>query len=359
MPAYTKILLCLAIFALVWIVTISYIISLKNQDEVYTGPKLPYVCTKVSLVYTWVNGSDPEHIQARTIRSGNNAFSSPGNNRFRDLGGLMYSLRSVEKFAPWIEDVYIVTSGQIPSYLDTKNPHVHIISHAEIFHNPSDLPTFSSNAIEASFHNLPDYVGDCFVYLNDDMFFANEVFPADFYTPDRGQILFQSLWTAPPPASRMGNIWHRSIDYSNQLLTRLWGNAAERHYASHGPYFFNLEVLRHLYNSFPIEFNATTAHPFRNEYDVSIPFLYHQFTLHYYTSVIADRSINLYIKIIDDYKRMRSEFRKILKRRPKTVCMNDGLGENPSEAVLKEMHTFFHELFPTKSKYERYEDSYM
>lgn len=160
-----------------------------------------------------------------------------------------------------------------------------------------DLPTFSSNAIEASFHNLPDSVGDCFIYLNDDMFFANEVSPSDFWTPRQGQILFKSTWTAPPPASRMGNIWHRSIHNSNQLLDKLWGHAPERNYASHGPYFFSLKVLRHIFNLLPHEFNVTTAHPFRHEGDVSIPFLYNQFANHYYKSVVADKTINSYLKV--------------------------------------------------------------
>jgi len=356
---YGKIIIGLVVFGLIWLITIQSVLKEDENQERREAEILPLVCNKISLLYTWVNGSDPEHIKARTLRAGNTAYSAPGNNRFRDLGGLLYSLRSAEKHAPWIEDIFIVTSGQVPNFLDTKNPHVHIVPHSQIFHNPDDLPTFSSNAIEASFHNLPDSVGDCFIYLNDDMFFGSDVSPSDFWNPRQGQILFKSSWTAPPPSSRMGNIWHRSIYNSNNLLEKLWGHAPERNYASHGPYFFSLKVLRHMFRLLPNEFNVTTAHPFRHENDVSIPFLYNQFAHHYYQSVVADKTINSYLKIVDEPKRMRYDFDKIVSRRPKTVCLNDALGNEPSKEVLHEMHSFFHKLFPTKSKFELYEDEYM
>lgn len=356
---YGKVLIGLIVLGTIWLVTIQILLRRDVNEERQESEILPLECKRIALLYTWVNGSDPAHIKARTLRAGNTAFSHPSNNRFRDLGGLLYSLRSAEKYAPWIDDIYIVTSGQVPNFLDMKNPHIHIVPHSELFHNPSDLPTFSSNAIEASLHNLPDSVGDCFIYLNDDMFFASDVHPSDFWTPRKGQILFKSAWTAPPPSSRLGNIWHRSIHHTNLLLDEMWGHAPLRHYASHGPYFFSLKVLRHMYDALPREFNVTTAHPFRAEDDVSIPFLYNQFASHYYKSEVADKTINTYLKIIDDPKRMRTDFERVLSKRPKTVCMNDGLGNDPSKEVLYEMHSFFHKLFPTKSKFELHEDEYM
>lgn len=77
------------------------------------------------------------------------------------------------------------------------------------------------------------------------MFFANHVKPSDFYSEDYGQILFTSSWTAPPPKDRLNNLWHRSVGNSNNVLDTLWG-AAFRHYASHGPYFFSLAVLKRI-----------------------------------------------------------------------------------------------------------------
>lgn len=39
-------------------------------------------------------------------------------NRFEDNEELRYSLRSVEKFMPWVRHIYIVTNGQVRSNLD-------------------------------------------------------------------------------------------------------------------------------------------------------------------------------------------------------------------------------------------------
>ena len=42
---------------------------------------------------------------------------------------LRYSLRSVEQFAPWVRQIFIVTNGQIPSWLNLDNPRLTIVTH--------------------------------------------------------------------------------------------------------------------------------------------------------------------------------------------------------------------------------------
>lgn len=49
--------------------------------------------------------------------------------RFEDNEELRYSLRSVEKHAPWVRHIFIVTNGQIPSWLNLDNPRVTVVSH--------------------------------------------------------------------------------------------------------------------------------------------------------------------------------------------------------------------------------------
>jgi len=59
-----------------------------------------------------------------------------------DNGELRYSLRSVETFAPWVRNIYIVTNGQVPAWLNVNHPRIKIIKHEDIFPNKEDLPTF-------------------------------------------------------------------------------------------------------------------------------------------------------------------------------------------------------------------------
>lgn len=49
--------------------------------------------------------------------------------RFEDNEELRYSLRSIERHAPWVRNVFIVTNGQIPSWLNLDNPRVTIVTH--------------------------------------------------------------------------------------------------------------------------------------------------------------------------------------------------------------------------------------
>ena len=49
--------------------------------------------------------------------------------RFEDNEELRYSLRSLERFAPWVRHIYIVTNGQLPYWLNLENPRVTIVTH--------------------------------------------------------------------------------------------------------------------------------------------------------------------------------------------------------------------------------------
>ncbi|XP_076548171.1 N-acetylglucosamine-1-phosphate transferase subunits alpha and beta isoform X1 [Osmia lignaria lignaria] len=146
----------------------------------------------IDVVYTWVNGSDPvflknlkKHVPIMDVNT------APS--RFNDKDELRYSLRSLEMYAPWVRHVYIVTNGQIPSWLDMDNPRLTLVTHEDIFLNKSDLPTFSSPAIENHIHRIPG-ISDKFLYFNDDVMLGAEVWPEDFITQVGGQKVYLAWW---------------------------------------------------------------------------------------------------------------------------------------------------------------------
>ena len=204
------------------------------EADLFLGP--------VDVVYTWVNGSDPRQqelldswraryfpasvgdsvgVLAGAGNSTNHTRSPPLDevddkeekkvsdatiaSRFRDNDELRYSIRSIEMFAPWVRRIFLVTNGQIPSWLDLDNPRVTIITHEQIFPNKSHLPTFSSPAIESHLHRIPG-LSKRFLYFNDDTFFGNHVWPEDFFTKSRGQKVFLS-WPVPTCAPGCPNSW--------------------------------------------------------------------------------------------------------------------------------------------------------
>ncbi|XP_054655956.1 N-acetylglucosamine-1-phosphotransferase subunits alpha/beta-like isoform X2 [Dunckerocampus dactyliophorus] len=125
--------------------------------------------------------------------------------RFEDNEELRYSLRSVERHAPWVRHVFIVTNGQIPSWLNLDNPRVSVVTHQEIFLNHSHLPTFSSPAIESHIHRIPG-LSQKFIYLNDDVMFGKDVWPDDFYSHSKGQKVYLT-WPVPNCAEGCPGSW--------------------------------------------------------------------------------------------------------------------------------------------------------
>ena len=121
--------------------------------------------------------------------------STGGKGRYRDNEELRYSLRSVWQFAPWIRNIYIVTNGQVPSWLNLDSDKIWVVTHEEIFQNVSHLPTFASPSIEANIHRIPG-LSNRFLYLNDDVMFGNDVYPDDFWKLDGTQYFFPS-WEPP------------------------------------------------------------------------------------------------------------------------------------------------------------------
>lgn len=124
-----------------------------------------------------------------------NRFDHYAPSRFEDKEELRYSLRSLERHAPWIRHVYLVTNGQIPHWLDLDYSRITLVTHMDIFPNQSHLPTFSSPAIESHLHRITG-LSDKFLYLNDDVMFTQNVWPEDFYTNSRGYRVYLS-WPVP------------------------------------------------------------------------------------------------------------------------------------------------------------------
>ncbi|GAB1295470.1 N-acetylglucosamine-1-phosphotransferase subunits alpha/beta [Apodemus speciosus] len=125
--------------------------------------------------------------------------------RFEDNEELRYSLRSIERHAPWVRNIFIVTNGQIPSWLNLDNPRVTIVTHQDIFQNLSHLPTFSSPAIESHIHRI-EGLSHKFIYLNDDVMFGKDVWPDDFYSHSKGQKVYLT-WPVPNCAEGCPGSW--------------------------------------------------------------------------------------------------------------------------------------------------------
>jgi len=158
-------------------------------------PHIDEVGFPIDLVYMWVDGSDPDwrhRFEERTAHTHDGtAAGSPGETtktpdaiapwRFRDQDELLYSLRSVEMYAPWIRHVHLVTDHQLPRWLNTEHPKIRVHFHDEIFADPSALPVFNSHAIGTQLHHI-EGLAEHYLYMNDDVLFGGIVEPEHFFT---------------------------------------------------------------------------------------------------------------------------------------------------------------------------------
>ena len=138
---------------------------------------------EIDLVYLWVDGNDPAWLAKKNAYLPADKRVDPeaaGECRFVENDELRYSLRSAERYAPWIRRIYILTDDQTPAWLDTSNPRVRVVSHREVM--PSEiLPVFNSSVIEFFLPRIPG-LAEHFLYANDDMFSAAPSIPVSSST---------------------------------------------------------------------------------------------------------------------------------------------------------------------------------
>jgi len=136
----------------------------------------------IDIVFTWVNGDDPEFLNsvARFSPALVDKAEVTDTARFKSRDELRYALRSIHQYAPWARNIYIVTNGQVPRWLDTEHPSINVVPHTTIL-DADYLPTFNSHVIESALHRIPG-LAEHYLYLNDDMMLTRPVSPEYFFS---------------------------------------------------------------------------------------------------------------------------------------------------------------------------------
>ena len=118
---------------------------------------------EIDFVITWVDGSDENWQKKKRKYIEDKAGDEV---HYRDWGLLRYLFRSIEKYAPWVHRVYLVTDGQTPEWLNTEHKKLVVTDHKDFI--PAEyLPTFNSHTIELNLHRIRG-LEEQFVYFNDD-----------------------------------------------------------------------------------------------------------------------------------------------------------------------------------------------
>lgn len=172
----------------------------------------------IDIVITWVDQSDPKWQEKFKKVKG---VQEDEEIRYRDYGTLRYVFRSIEKFAPWVHHVFLVTDDQVPSWLNESYSKLTVVDHKEII--PREyLPTFNSNVIDFHLKNIPG-LAEHFIYFNDDMFLTKYTNPGDFFTDNgfiKDNLAFNLLLPSPEPGSNFDHIYVNNLQIVNKQFPK-------------------------------------------------------------------------------------------------------------------------------------------
>ena len=309
---------------------------------------------EIDLVYLWVDGNDPKWRARHDAAVGTTKESSATNcdGRYADNEELKYSLRAVEKYAPWIRMIYIVTDSQIPKWLDTSNSKVRIVDHREILPE-SVLPTFNSRTIEHALYRIPG-LSERFLYANDDTFFNREVSPSDFFTEEgwpvirfnRRPLRKLTLWFKENIMGRKISNYNMAVQNSARLVQARFGRYIG-HKTHHNIDAYNKSQYRHAFETFKDVIEPTLAHKERSADDYNrnlysyLPVVEKKCRVRFVT---RDESFRLHIHIPHHYDELE-------RKKPLLFCLNDS--EYAGAEDRRKVKEYLERRFPEKSGFEK------
>lgn len=239
----------------------------------------------IDVVYTWVNGSDSKWLMKKHYMETKfrvRIVKSTEKSRYIDIGELIYSLRSVEKFLPWYNQIYIVTDNQIPNWINTSHPKIHFVDHTTIIPE-SSLPTFNSNNIEFHLSRIPNLT-EHFIYLNDDVFIGKPCKPSDFFTEEGLPFIpvseynwsenyeeTKSIERRKSIRNDMGSNQYRLTSFHSYDVFTEKFNVTVNLRTAHGYMPFTKSLIDFMWEAFPQELENLETHHFRDYTDVNIP----------------------------------------------------------------------------------------
>ncbi|WP_246002816.1 stealth family protein [Nocardia tenerifensis] len=308
----------------------------------------------IDLVFSWVDGSDPEF---RARRAGMLAQVVVGEGddadaRIRQIDELKYALRSVDKNAPWIRRIFIATDSAVPAWL-ADHPRVTIVRALDHFSDTSGLPTFNSHAVECQLQHI-EGLSEHFLYSNDDMFFARPVRPSMFFTSAGiSRFIEADTRIGPGRNNERRSGFENAARVNRELLNERFGYLISRH-LEHTPVPLRRSVLLEMEEEFAADFARTRVSRFRSATDISVTN-----SLYHYYAMLTGRAVPqeaARVRYVDTTSRKGLALLDGIARERDVdfFCLNDGSFPEISEADrVHAVSEFLSRYFPDPAPWER------
>lgn len=329
----------------------------------------------MDFVVTWVDGSDKAW-QEEKARYDNSGMVDDSKERYRDWELFKYWFRGVEKNAPWVRKVHLITWGHLPDWLDISNPKLNIVRHEDYI--PAEyLPTFNCNVIELYFHRIKG-LSEQFINFNDDMYIISPMKPEDFFMDGVpcDMLAFQPV-VANPKNPVMSHLL-----LNNSLVLCKYFDKIKNVKSQPGKYFkIGYPLMYFVYNilemAFPLYTGLYTVHGpspflkstyeelwekeeelfykmsnnrFRSAEDIT-QYLFREWQK--LSGNFCPKNIQkhfAYYDVAEDNSALR---RAMEKKKRKVICLNDADISGDTDKIKAELIDIFDACLPEKSSFEK------
>ncbi len=332
---------------------------------------------EIDFVVLWVDGNDLKWRKEKDKYKKEilNKSKEDGEERYRDWNLFHYWFRGVEKYAPWVRNVFLVTCGQTPQWININHPKLRLVNHEDFIDNRY-LPTFNSSAIEINLHKIKD-LGEYFVFFNDDMFLTRPVKPEDFFQD--GEPL---ICSAGFPIHNFNNdVWdHMQFTIMGLANKYNWASIINKNpykwfYYKYKDYLrYNWRMYKDSYmfgffyvhfaspfrktslikaeNTFPEEFKQTSQSKFRSPYNISQQLIKICAIANGDFSPCSTDHFGIY-RNIDEYH-LPSIIASIKNQNEMMVCINDScdITKQNFELFQNKISEALESILPEKSSFE-------
>lgn len=322
--------------------------------KMFTKDFLHEINFPIDIVYTWVDGSDAAWLDKyeKARQEHEPDYKNNSMSRYTDHDELRYSLRSVQMFAPWARNIYIITDNQTPSWFNDKQDKVKIISHKDIFKDPSALPVFNSHAIESQLHHIPG-LSEHYIYINDDIILAKPVTPDTFFFPNgiaKTQPSLATIGSGAPsvdesaPSSAGKNARDIVSKYTGKYITNKYRHTA---YPQIKSVAFDLEEKESEI------YDKTMRSKFRSTQDIPFASILMQ---SYMTASGTGVPISIPVTTVDVSQPNSDGIMKRLLNGQHpyiTICLNESVTDKGAENLVDDrVRGFLKDFMPIPSRYE-------
>ena len=295
---------------------------------------------KFDIVYTWVNGADPDYLEVRNSHAKIKKDLNP--ERYRDKFDMIkYSLRSLEKYFNSFNKIYLYTARpQVPDWLDLDNDRIELVHHDQVIPEKY-LPTFNSNVIESFLHQIPG-LSENFIYMNDDFLFGAPS-GIDTFFKDGKYRIFNTFF-----GENLG--WRIYDGYQDVFGLGI---------IEHQPILIRKEFWKNAFELFPEKTESTRTCKFRDDRNFFPLKLYRYYMLKYQKKLSDPVWItelmgkSKFHKLTNNLKKQQRFFEGMKEKSAEFYCLNDDLRENPDPMVVELVREFLNYKYPEPSSFEK------